>query len=286
MRKATSLLFCIIGLLFFAGCTLDDVFAPKPLIRFIEGDGLYSHNSIASPGETLSFKVEITPNDSASTALKSYSFRIFDLNHSSSEPVYENYKSFDDADFNTHVFTETYTPKTSAYLKVVAQASDAENISNEVQFVIDVLEPGIRLNQYDGTLEASGILHSDFSALNGVTMTIPVNTVLYLDSIPGKDQLNATFIVEGFPVTVECARVGGQLSFDEIVFSLTFNHVENIDMEFKANLIAENNNNDDSIKLNGQLSGNGHTSGNTNFTSVDWDEGLLTGELQKVQKSE
>lgn len=281
MKKASYLLICIISLITFSGCQLDDIFAPKPSVKFVAGDGLYTQNSIVSPNDTLCFKIEVAPNDTDGTALKNYSFIIYDLNHSSTEPVYENSKTFGTNDFDTHVFNEVYTPAAPAYLKITAKATDVNNTANEIQFIIDVLEPGIRLGWYEGTTTALGTLHSDFAFLDSVDMTTPIHTETIVDSIPGKDRLNVTFVFDGFPVTVEGKRNGNILEFDEFSFNLTVNHVEDIDLVFLANLTTLFHTSDHSLEITGNLSGTGHTAGNTNMTEVEWTNGHLTGSLQE-----
>ena len=147
--------------------------------------------------------------------------------------------------------------------------------------IIDVIEPGIRLGSYEGTLQATGTLQSDFAFLDNVPMEIPMHTILLLDSIPNKDRLNATIIIEGVPMTVECTRNGNLLTLDESSFNLTFNHVEDIDMVFHANLTDIFLPSDDQIEINGNLFGSGHTAVYTNMTAVDWVNGQLKGILQK-----
>lgn len=284
MKRSIVIVICLISLLSMVSCGIDDEFAPKPSLRFVEEEGLIYQNSVIPPGETLLFKVEVAPNDTANKALSSYSFMIFDLNHSSTDPVYENKKTFEADDYETHVFNESYTPNEAAYLRAVATVTDVENVTNELQLVIDVLEPGIQLGSYEGNLTAEGILHSDFIFLDSVAMNVPINTTVYLDSIAGKNRLRATFILDGFPITVECNRNGNTLTFDELTFNDIVNHVEDIEIAFKANLSAEIHTTGNTLVISGTLLGSGNTIGYTNMTHVDWVNGKLHGTLSPSVK--
>ena len=56
MKKLTFALACIIGMMFFASCTqeqIDEVMAQKPTVEFMSDEGLTSGDRIAAAGLTI-----------------------------------------------------------------------------------------------------------------------------------------------------------------------------------------------------------------------------------------
>lgn len=287
MKKLFFGLACIIGMMFFASCTqeqIDDIMAQKPVVEFVSGEGLISGNTGVYVGEALNFKVRIAPNSGSEAELSHFNFAITDLNGNT--VVDENPTILKPAEENFFEFA--FTPDYASTFAVTATVTDVNNKANVVNIVVDYVEPVvegigtftglININGHITTNEVVGYTYDDDYNIDSLATTLTLG-------IAGEDnRVSATLEIDGTPVTLY-GTMGedNQITFDEFNFNKTITLgvalTTDITLHLTLNMtgVLEN----DVLTLSGPAAGEGKTM----ITIVEFKanfEGNIDGSLEKV----
>ena len=283
MKKLFFGLACIIGLMFFASCTqeqIDDIMAQKPVVEFVSGEGLISGNTGVYVGDTLNFKVRVAPNSGSEAELSHFNFAITDA--TGATVLDENPTILKPAEENFFEFT--FVPDHASTYAVTATVTDANNKANVVNIVVDYVEPVVEgIGTFSGLINIVG--HVTTNEVVGYTYDGDYNidslaTTLTLGHVADDNRVSATLDIDGTPVTLY-GTMGedNTIDFDEFNFSKTITLGVEVTLDLTMNMtgVLEN----DVLTLSGNASGEGKTmiaiiEFKANF------EGNIDGSLEKV----
>ena len=284
MKKLFFGMACIIGMMFFASCTqeaIDEIMAQKPVVEFVEGEGLTAANASVYVGTVLNFKVKVAPNSGSKSELVNFNFSITDLTGASmmdenptiGDPNGDNYFEF------------TLTPDHASAYAVTATATDKAGKINIVKIVVDCVQPTVEgIGTFVGTMTLTGHITSD--TVQGYSYNqdeqyenIPMTIVL--GSLEEDNRVMATFEIEGTPVSLYATKTENTLAFDPFEFTksvtlVPFTVALNFTMNMEGNLV------DDVLTLSGNCTGAGTGSLSVFVTiHVNFNDGVISGELTK-----
>ena len=278
MKKISLSLLCIIGMMFFASCDpelINELFAQKPNVEFVEEEGYISSNCQVLFGEPLNFHIRVSPNDSTDYALKKLTFTIIDIDNGQ-QTIYEDIIKIEENQHEVLDFYKTYTPEVAANLNISAIIEDSNNTRNIADLVIDYYQPGVEIGRYEGNIKITGQLQSNNPTINDTPFDSgDIYTKITLDSIPGTNKFNATLDIDGTPVNIKCEKNGNSIAFAEFHFVQTYVFVTSIDLDFTVNMVAIVSDDETTITLDGTTTAHGDI---VDMLTVDMD-GVMTGEL-------
>lgn len=280
MKKLSLSLLCIIGLLFFASCDpelINNLFAQKPNIEFVEEEGYISKNCQVEFGTPLAFHIRVSPNDSTDYALKKLTFTIVDIDNGQNV-LFEDVIRIEESQHETLDFYETFTPQVAANLNISAIIEDSSETKNVADLVIDYFTPGIEIGRYEGNIQIVGQLQSNNPTFDNTPFDSgDIYTKIKLDSIPGTNKINATLDIDGTPVNIKCEKNGNTVAFTEFHFIKSYEFITTIDLDFTVNMVATLSNDNAVLTLDGTTVAKGDI---IDMLTIDMD-GVLTGELIK-----
>ena len=282
MKKFFFGLACIIGMMFFAGCTqeqIDDIMAQKPYISFVSEEGFISGNTSLYVGDEMKFKVKANPNPGSESELTHFDFSITDL---SGTTVFNENPDFTDPNGDNY-FEFTFTTQVASTYTVTATVTDKAGKVNLVNLVIDYVEPiaeglgtftgAIYLNGHITTNEVVGYTYDDDYDIENLTTTLTLGTV------EEGNRVSATLDIDGTPVTLYGNMEGNTITFDEFHFHKTITLGVDITLDLVMNITAEMT--DNVMTLSGTATG----SGKTMIVVVEFVanfDGTINGSLEKV----
>ena len=282
MKKLFLGLACVIGLMFFASCTqevIDDIMAQKPFVEFVSGNDYISNNTGLYVGDTLNFKVKVSPNTSSQSPLVSFDFSVTDLTGAT---YFSDNASFDDPNGENY-FEYSLTPGYASTFAVTATVTDEAGKKGIVNIVVDYVEPVAEgLGTFSGIINISG--HITTNEVTGYTYDDDYNmenlaTTLTLGAVGESNRVSATLDIDGTPVTLYGTMDEGTITFDEFHFNKAINIVADITLDLAMNLtgVLEN----DVLTLSGPAVGSGKTQ--VAFWTLEANfEGTVDGSLEKV----
>lgn len=286
MKRIAFALACIIGVMFFASCTqeqIDEIMAQKPVVEFMAEEGFISKNCEATIGDVLNFKVKIAPNKGSEASLNSFTFTIMDLNGSI---VWEEEPEITNPDGET-IFTESYTPgENPTTFTVTATVKDAYGKMNAAVVIVDYVQPvEAELGVFKGTVNLNGTLESDTVFHNLPVRLNDLETTITLGSLGTDNKVSAAIVIDGTQVTRQGHLENNVITFDE--FNLNNQTVSvpvgSFEYEIQLNLTINMTGtlDNDVMTLDGVVTG----TSNVNlfaFISHVTMEGSIAGELQKM----
>lgn len=280
MKKLSLSLLCIIGMLFFASCDpelINNLFAQKPNIEFVEEEGYISQNCQVEFGNPLAFHIRVSPNDSTDNALKKLTFTIVDIDNGQNV-LFEDVIRIEENQHETLDFYETYTPQVAANLNISAIIEDSSETKNAADLVVDYFTPGVEIGKYEGNIQITGQLQSNNPTFDNTPFDSgDIFAKITLDSIPGTNKINATLDIDGTPINIKCEKNGNTVAFTEFHFIKSYVFITSIDLDFTVNMVATLRNDNAVLTLDGTTVAKGDI---IDMLTIDMD-GVLTGELIK-----
>ena len=283
MKKLFFGLACIIGMMFFASCTqeqIDDIMAQKPVVEFVSGEGLISGNTGVYVGEALNFKVRVAPNSGSEAELSHFNFAITDA--TGATVLDENPTILKPAEENFFEFT--YVPDHASTYAVTATVTDANNKANVVNIVVDYVEPVVEgIGTFSGLININGHVTTNEVATYSYDSDYNIDslaTTLTLGHVAEDNRVSATLDIDGTPVTLYGTMgEGNQITFDEFHFSKTITITLDVTLDLTMNMtgVLEN----DVLTLSGNASGSGKTQVILIVVEANF-EGNIDGSLEKV----
>lgn len=260
MKKLFFGLACIIGMMFFAGCTqeqIDDIMAQKPGVQFVSEEGYTSGNTGIYLGEGLNFKVKIAPNTGSMSPLAHFDFSITDL--SGATVLNDNPTITNPA--NENIFEFPFTPEYASTYAVTATVTDEAGKTNVATVVVNCVEPIAEgLGTFTGMINIMG--HITTNEVVGYTYDDEYNmenlvTTLTLGAVGEENRVSATLDIDGTPVTLYGTMDGSSITFDEFNFSKTITLGVDITLDLTMNITGTLEN--DELTLIGPAAGEGKT---------------------------
>ena len=283
MKKLAFALACIIGMMFFASCTqeqIDEILAQKPTVEFVSEEGYIHGNTSVYVGTELNFKVKVAPNSSSQSELAHFDFSITDLsgatvfneNPDIANPTGENFFEF------------SLTPTVATTFAVTATITDKAGKANVAAITVDYVQPVIEgMGSFHGIINING--HVTTNELVGYTYdddyTIEdLETTITLGTVDDNNHVSATLVIDDSPITLYGTMNGNNITFNEFHFFRTIN-ISDIDVtiDLVMNVIGVLEN--DVLTLSGQAVGSGKTQILIAWLEADFD-GVIEGSLDKV----
>lgn len=282
MKKLAFALACIIGMMFFASCTqeqIDEIMAQKPTVEFVSGDGLIANNTSVYVGTVLNFKVKVAPNSGSNSELTHFDFSITDLsgntvfneNPEISNPTGENYFEF------------AFSPETASTYAVTATITDQAGKSNVAAVSVDYVQPVIEgMGTFEGMINIIG--HVTTNEIVGYTYDDDYNieelvTSITLGTVEEGNRVSATLVIDGSPVTLYGTMEDGTITFDEFHFNRAINITLEVTLDLTMNIVGVLEN--DVLTLTGTAVGSGSTVVLFQTFQANY-EGTVEGSLSKV----
>lgn len=286
MKKLTFALACIIGMMFFASCTqeqIDEVMAQKPTVEFMSDEGLTSGDCSVYIGSTLNFKVMFAPNSGSESPIVNFDYSITNLDGvvvfnekpEITDPSGENYyeMSFTPEEASTYAITATVTDEAGK----VNVAKIIANFAQPTVAEIGVFSGTININGHVTTNEVAGYTYDDDYNMEGLATTIT------LGALDDNNRVSATIEIDGTPVTLYGTMEENNITFDQFHFHKTINITVEVTIDLAMDLTGVLQ--DDILTLSGTAAG----SGSTMVIFVEFTanyEGTVEGALQKEVAAE
>lgn len=260
MKKLFFGMACIIGMMFFASCTqeqIDDIMAQKPVVEFVSGEGLVSGNTGMYLGDVMNFKVRVAPNAGSEAELSHFDFSITDLtgatvfneNPAITDPTGENFFEF------------SLEPKYASTFAVTATITDKAGKVNVATVVVDYVEPVVEgLGTFTGIIDIIG--HVTTNEVATYTYDDDYNienlaTTLTLGAVDEGNRVSATLDIDGTPVTLYGTMNDGTITFDEFHFTKTITITLDVKLDLAMNMTGVLA--DGVLTLSGTATGSGKT---------------------------
>ena len=283
MKKLFFGMACIIGLMFFASCTqeqIDDIMAQKPVVEFVSGEGYISGNTGVYVGETLNFKVKVAPNSGSEAALSHFDFSVTDATGAT---VFNDNPEFTDPNVENY-FEYVLTPEYASTFVVTATVTDVNGKANFVNVVVNYVEPVTEgIGTFSGIINIMG--HVTTNEVVGYTYDGDYNidtlaTTLTLGVVGDDNRVSATLDIDGTPVTLYGTMdENNTITFDEFHFNKTITITVDVTLDLTMNMtgVLEN----DVLTLSGTAAGSGKTQVIVLVVEANF-EGTIDGSLEKV----
>lgn len=283
MKKLFFGLACIIGLMFFASCTqeqIDDIMAQKPTVEFVAEEGYISGNTGMYLGEELKFKVKVAPNSGSEAALSHFDFSVTDL----SGDTYYNDNPEITKPNEENIFEYNLTPNYPSTFVVTATITDVNGKVNLVKVVVDYVQPVVEgIGTFSGNININGhITSNEIAGQQAYDQDYNLEnlaTTLTLGAVDEGNRVIATLEIDGTPVTIYGTMVDGNITFDEFNFNKTITLFVDVTLDLTMNMtgVLEN----DVLTLSGNATGEGKTMVLVVEFKVNF-EGNIEGSLEKV----
>ena len=282
MKKLFFGMACIIGMMFFASCTqeqIDDLMAQKPGVQFVSETGYTAANTSIYLNDSLKFKVKIAPNSGSESPLASFDFSITDL---SGATVLNDNPTIDEP-AGENIFEYSFTPQYASTYALTAKVTDEAGKTNVATVVVNCVEPVVEgLGTFTGTINILG--HVTTNEVAGYTYDDEYNmenlvTTLTLGAVNEGNRISATLDIDGTPVTLYGTMIEGAITFDEFNFSKTITLGVDITLDLVMNITGNLEN--DVLTLSGPVTGEGKTMIAVLEFKANYD-GNVNGSLVKV----
>lgn len=293
MKKLFFGMACVIGLMFMASCTpeqINNLLAQKPTVEFVEGDGLISNNTGVYFGEPLNFMVMAAPNSGSGAELSTFKFALVDMEGNSAYydtpaidyPTEENY------------FAYSITPEIASTYLAIATITDANKKSAVDTVVVNYVKPVVEgIGTFEGPLNINGS-YSTNEVLNnsyqGEYNFENVNISLILGTVDEENGVSATLDIDGVPVTLYGTNNEGVVTFAPYNINMSMPiEVNGIDLGL-ATVVLDLTINmtgtlvDDVLTLNGTGNGTGSATVGLGLVLSANYSGTIEGSLTKVVK--
>ena len=258
MKKLFFAMACVIGLMFFASCTqeqIDDIMAQKPTLEFVAGEGYITGNTSLYLGETLNFKVKAAPNSGSQSELAHLDFSITDITGAT---VFNSNPEITDPS-GENIFEFSFTPEVASTYAVTVEVTDKANKANIITAVIDCVQPVVEgLGTFTGLINITG--HVTTNEVQGYAYDDDYNieeivTTITMGVVGDDNRVSATLDIDGTPVTLYGTMAEGNITFDEFHFNRTINLIVDINLDLVMNMTGTLEN--DVLTLTGTAAGTG-----------------------------
>lgn len=260
MKKTFFALACVIGLMFFASCTqeqINEIMEQKPTVAFIAEAGFISSNTSAYVGDSLNFKFKVAPNSGSESELVSLTFVVVG---NGTELVNENIEIAEPTGEN--IYVRTVVPTVANTYAVTVTVKDAAGKMNAAAVSVDYVEPTVaELGVYSGDLTLTGHVVTDQLILGQQldqdidTVTLP--TVITMGSVGEDNRIRATFEIDGSPVSLYCTKDGNNLTFDPFQLNHTITVFTDINLALTVNATAVLNEEEGTLDVTADATGTG-----------------------------
>lgn len=291
MKKLFFGMACVIGLMFMASCTqeqINNLLAQKPTVEFVEGDGLISHNTGVYFGQPLNFIVMAAPNSGSGAELSTFKFALVDAEGTSA--YYDN----PDIDYPTeeNYFPYSITPEIASTYLAIATITDANKKSAVDTVVVNYVKPVVEgIGTFEGPLNINGS-YSTNEVLNnsyqGEYNFENVNISLILGTVDEENGVSATLDIDGVPVTLYGTNNEGVVTFAPyninmaMPISISGIDITSVMLDLTINMTGTLV--DDVLTLNGTGNGTGSADTGLGIVLRANYSGTIEGSLTKVVK--
>ena len=156
MKRLFFALACITGMVFFAGCTqeqINEFLEQKPNVAFVEAEGYVSGNTTVLAGTELNFQIKVSPNAGSKSPLTHLNFVIVDVNGNTVRDV--NHE-IEDPDGESIIYETFSTEKASTYF-VTATVTDEAGKVNIAELSVGYLQLiASEIGVFKGKLDITG----------------------------------------------------------------------------------------------------------------------------------
>ena len=293
MRKVSLILACCLSFLFFASCneeTLDDLLGKKPQVEFLKEADHPGDSYSLMVGESITFKVQIAPNEGTNAALEEY---IFTIKDNSDAVVFEDRQSITEDRYAPHTFEETFLAENAGNYTVTAIARDETGAENIAAVYLDCSAPIIEeIGTFKGAVKLSGNLVITYPPLigGGDTESALSPTDVELTVKMGNTNEDGYAVVQleidGNTVTLQCHKEDNVYKFDEFHFTKPVDLVQlaNVDLDIVITDMTGVMDGDMlNITANAQGTGTFSLEGLPLTADVKLD-GLMDGSLEKIKE--
>ena len=283
MKKLFFGMACIIGMMFFASCTqeqIDDLMAQKPGVQFVSETGYTAANTSIYLNDSLKFKVKIAPNSGSESPLASFDFSITDL---SGATVLNDNPTIDEP-AGENIFEYSFTPQYASTYALTAKVTDEAGKTNVATVVVNCVEPIAEgLGTFTGMINIMGHINTNevagYPTYDEEYNMENLATTLTLGAVGEENRISATLDIDGTPVTLYGTKTDTTITFDEFHFNKTITLVVDITLDLIMNITGTLEN--DVLTLSGPAAGEGKT------MLAIWEfkanyNGNVNGSLEKV----
>ena len=236
MKKVALLVACI-GVLFFASCTEEvlDLLKKKPQVEFVKDAEHPSDAYSIMVGESITFTVQIAPNEETNAALKEFIFTI--KNPSDNDAVvFEDRQTITEDLYATHVFEETFTATETGNYTVTATVKDENDAENVAAVYLDCASPIVdEIGTFKGVLKIAGGLTVDNPLTGPAELSLDatdVDVTVTLGNTAEDGVAEAQLNIDGSLVTLQCQKDNGTFRFDTFHFTKPIDLVSLATVEF------------------------------------------------------
>ena len=274
---------CFIGLMFFASCD-PEIMQQLPEINFVEGAGYLTHNTGVRIGTELSFKVTVAPNLGSESELSGMEFYI---TNADGIKVLDEHPTIDDpTDENTFIFT--YTPDALSTYTVTASVVDQAGKTKTATIVVGCFED-VQAGEYGafcGAMNLHGYVTSNEIAgydayqhkeidINDVPVTITLGEL-------NGNNIKIGLDIDDSYVALEGLMEDNTVTLLDVDFYKSINLFVSVAVHFTTNITGVIE--DDVMTLSGTAEGTGTARVIVTKLDVNFEDGTVEGELQKVAK--
>ena len=287
MKRLFFALACITGMVFFAGCTqeqINEFLEQKPNVAFVEAEGYVSGNTTVLAGTELNFQIKVSPNAGSKSPLTHLNFVIVDVNGNTVRDV--NHE-IEDPDGESIIYETFSTEKASTYF-VTATVTDEAGKVNIAELSVGYLQLiASEIGVFKGKLDITGRVMTDGGIVAGMgALDEPLDigdiaTEITLGSTED-GRINAMIFIDGTPVVFQATQDGNNLAFDEFNFNTTidlYGVAITLDITMNMNGVLEG----DTLTLNGTAYGTGDINVLGITVHVNLVDGVISGVLEKTE---
>jgi hypothetical protein len=260
MKKLFFAMACVLGLMFFASCDpeiINELMEQKPNVEFVTADGCISNNTSVYFGTDLNFQVKVSPNASSQSPLAHFDFSITDLGGK----TWTDNPEITDPN-GEMIFSETFSPEAASTYVITATITDENNKANIASITVDCVIPVEEgIGTYAGMIDINGHITSNEIAGQSYDEDysfsgIPVEIILG-ENVEGG--VNATFEVEGAPVTLYGTMEDNTIHFNDFHFYKDINLLQTVLLKLNMDMTAVLSEDHNTLTLSGPCDGEGST---------------------------
>ena len=287
MKRLSIALACLIGMIFLAGCTQDQIsefLEQKPNVAFVEAEGYTSSNVTVLAGTELNFQIKVSPNAGSASPLAHLNFVIADVN---GHIVRDVNHEIEDPTGESIIFESFSTEKASTYL-VTATVTDEAGKANIAELTVGYLEPIVaEIGVFKGKVNITGRVTTDggivagMGALNEPLDIGNIATEITLGSTEA-GKINAMIYIDGTPVVFQATPDGDHLAFDEFNFNTTID-LYNVAITLNITINMDGVLAGDTLTLDGTAYGYGEITVVGVKVHVNLNDGVIDGVLEKTE---
>lgn len=271
------------GLIGFTSCdpeSFGNLLEQKPNVEFVESSGYAINNSTVYAGNELQFLIQMSPNETSGSPLKTF---LFVINDSNGNILFDDTKDLTGSATGTIEITEVFTPKLAETLEITATVTDEVGKKNMAAMVItSVLPPNEdeNIGTFRGNIKIICDVTSDTPALNEQQINLDDEAEITL-SANANNETQATFVIDDTEIILTGRREGNKFVFDQFNYTTVVNLVMEIDITLNINMTGVLE--DRVLTINGDVNGEGTTPNIFNLVQASLN-GSIGGSMTLVEE--